>query len=541
MPPIDPLVSPRYALEGRVVTMNERFDVEGVGRVYVDASRIVAVQPADAPPPMGLEDVPVVRTGGTIYPGLIELHNHLSYNALPAWPIGERFENRDQWGRRATYRQLISRPAAILGSTEGLVQAVVRYVEAKCLLAGVTTTQGIALASNAGIRRFYRGIVRNVEHTGDPDLPASSTRIADVEARDAGKFRTRLERGQTVLLHLSEGLDDRARGHFHALQTSEGDWAITPSLGGIHCCGLRDTDYATFAGHGGSMVWSPLSNLILYGGTADIARARREGVTVALGSDWAPSGSRNLLGEMKVAKLVNETAGDVWTSREIVAMATINAARIVKWHNELGSIEPHKRADLIVVDGRLGDPYDQLIAARETSMSLVIINGIPRCGTRQLMAAFDGHTETLRIGDALRVLNLAQATGDPLVGAISVAEAQERLVDALAHLPDMDGPGRSLERLGAREVDGGAERNERWFIDLDHAARDGTTIRLRPGGQGEPRDIEGPRDAATDLPLIPLRPDPLTVAADARFDELVEGQPNLPEHVKRGLPRFYGA
>jgi len=57
------------------------------------------------------------------------------------------------------------------------------------------------------------------------------------------------------------------------------------------------------------MVWSPFSNLLLYGGTSDIARARNEGVLIALGPDWSPSGSKNLLGELKVARLVSEEAG----------------------------------------------------------------------------------------------------------------------------------------------------------------------------------------------------------------------------------------
>lgn len=546
-PPIDPLESPRYALEGRVVTMNEQFDVIPAARVYVDAARIVAVQLAGAPAPEGLDNVPLLRTGGTIYPGLIELHNHLSYNALPAWHVPERFTNRDQWGRRREYRQRISRPAAILGSTDGLVQAVVRYAEAKCLVSGVTTTQGIALASNNGIRRFYRGVVRNVEQTGDPDLPAASTRIADVEARDAAKFRERLDRETALLLHLSEGVDDRARGHFQALRISQEKWAITPALGGIHCCGLRDTDYGTLAAQGGTMVWSPMSNLLLYGGTADIARVKREGTLVALGSDWSPSGSRNLLAEIKVAKIVSDEAGGVWSSRDLAAMATINAARILKWQAELGSIEPGKRADLIVINGRRGDPYDQLVRARETSVTLVVINGVPRCGTSRLMSGFERRTETVRIGSAVRVLNLAQASADPLVGRLSVDEARERLAEGLAGLPGHNRPG-GPSPAGARAEGPRAGPGERWVIALDHESQDGMSVRLQPGAaSGGPPAIDPvaatsliASASAEDLPLVAMEPDPLTVAGDPRFDEFVESQPNLPAHLKRGLPRFYG-
>jgi hypothetical protein len=60
MPPIDPLDSPRTIFEGRLVTMNADFDVIASGRLYVDASRIVAVQPADAARPPGFEDTSVV-------------------------------------------------------------------------------------------------------------------------------------------------------------------------------------------------------------------------------------------------------------------------------------------------------------------------------------------------------------------------------------------------------------------------------------------------------------------------------------------------
>ena len=43
-----------------------------------------------------------------------------------------------------------------------------RRGEAKTLMGGCTTSQGIQLFSQAGIRRFYRGIVRNVELTDVP-------------------------------------------------------------------------------------------------------------------------------------------------------------------------------------------------------------------------------------------------------------------------------------------------------------------------------------------------------------------------------------
>jgi len=109
----------------------------------------------------------------------------------------------------------------------------VRYVECKCLLGGVTTSQGVMLNSNAGIRRFYRGIVRNVEQTDDPGLAEAQGRIADVDAKEARSFLSRLNKEDSCfLLHLSEGITpdgqvgSMARRHFLALQVAPDRWAL---------------------------------------------------------------------------------------------------------------------------------------------------------------------------------------------------------------------------------------------------------------------------------------------------------------------------
>src|SRR6185295_13544522 len=91
-------------------------------------------------------------------------------------------------------------------------------------------------------------------------------------------------------------------------------------------------DFAVLAQKNASMIWSPLSNLLLYGGTARVDAARNAGVVIGLGSDWSPTGSKNLLGELKVAWLFNqENLNGLFKARDLVAMATCDAARILKW------------------------------------------------------------------------------------------------------------------------------------------------------------------------------------------------------------------
>ena len=127
-----------------------------------------------------------------------------------------------------------------LAATPELLASICRYVEVKALIGGTTTGQGITLANQSGIRRYFRGVMRNVEATDDDTLPAASTRVPDVAASDAQAFLTRLKKEKTCyLLHLAEGLDATARRAFASLQIAPGQWAITSSLCGIHAAALQ--------------------------------------------------------------------------------------------------------------------------------------------------------------------------------------------------------------------------------------------------------------------------------------------------------------
>src|SRR5215211_2354349 len=252
---IDPIESRTSALAGRVVCMDPARTVLDDGVVYIKDGRIAAVLDAHADPPAGLEEVKRVATGGTIYPGLIELHNHLSYNALTLWQVPKKFTNRGQWGSGSMpdYRRLVSGPMKILGPDPEIMPAIVRYVECKALVAGKTTSQGMQLFSNAGARRFYRGNIRNVEETEDKELPEAGAKIPDIAAKDAAAFLKRIRSKQCYLLHLSEGTDETARRAFLNLKFPDGTWALAESLAAIHCAALTSEDFAVLAEHGVSM------------------------------------------------------------------------------------------------------------------------------------------------------------------------------------------------------------------------------------------------------------------------------------------------
>ncbi|HEY7115382.1 MAG TPA: amidohydrolase family protein [Tepidisphaeraceae bacterium] len=552
--PVDPAPTGRLALKGRIVTMADHRVIER-GVVYVDSGVIVAVQEAGAPAPAGFTTASMIDTRGTVYPGLIELHNHLSYNALRLWDVPAKYTNRDQWAGIAEYRKRVSGPMSVIGPRPDLVPSLVRYVECKALLGGTTTTQGISLSANPGIGRYYRGIVRNVEETGEDALPDATTRIGDVESKDRGKFLKRLNQSSCLLLHLSEGKDDAAREHFLALKGDDGEWAISGALAGIHSAGLHEEDFDVLAARGGAMVWSPLSNLLLYGDTALVDAAKAAGVRIGLGADWSPSGSKNILGEVKAAKAWSALKGGLFSDEEIIAMVTTTAANILSWDRALGSIEVGKKADLLVLGPQTGDPYATLIGAKETDIELVVINGLKRYGTKKNMKDASANLERITVGGRERYLNLENANGDPLPG-VTLASATQTLKQALSNLPQLakeaehpgDGPGphpvaaaAALARAGGGPV---------YTLDLDEIEQTG--VELRPHLPGTAHRFTGPTPvparaaalaAAKPLSelLVPLELDRLTVVDDGGFLNALEDERNLPAGFKTALMKLYWA
>ncbi len=528
-----------HAYKGRIVTMDAADTVLANGIVYIKDNCIAAVAKAGEAAPAGFAGVPVTDTGGTLYPGLIELHNHLSYDALKLWRVPQHYTNRDEWARHPDYRKLVSGPMNVLGKTPGYPEAIVRYVECKCLFGGVTTSQGIALFSNTGIARYYRGLVRNVESAYGLDMPAADAKIADVIAQDAAQFLAHLKKSSCLLLHLSEGTDQRAHNHFDALKMANGEVAITDALTGIHCVALKPTDFQLLKQHGGSMVWSPLSNLLLYGQTADVKAAKQAGVLMGIGSDWSPSGSKNLLGELKVAHLYSKSANGIFSDREIVAMATRNAAKILKWDKAIGSIEATKRADMIILRGQDGDPYHHLIKAKENDIELVIINGILRYGLPAHMHAATGAIESWKIAGQPRQLNICGDDIDPIVNGLTLREATDRLSSGLKNLPqlaaDLEKPKPAIHAMGAAAP--------RWFLQLEHEEPVGVSLRPRFAAEPDAPEKIGVMLAAAVKPLSqvlkPIDLDPLTVSDDPDYLVRIKQQTNLPPSIKEGLHILY--
>ena len=535
--PADPIS--RYGLHGQVVTMDASRTVRTDGIVWVADGSISDVTAATDTPPAHAGS-PVIPTAGTIYPGMIELHNHLAYDTLPLFPIPRLYTKREEWQGTVGYRRYVSGPAGVIASVPELIRATIRYVECKSLISGTTTSQGLTLRTEQ-IKHLYRGIIRDAELPDAPGLAPARPKIGDVTPDDLDSFRKSLAGKGARILHLAEGLPtSAARQHFLDLQAADGTWAITPEFVGIHATGLTSDDLAIVAQHGGSIVWSPFSNLILYGATADIASALRLGIKVALGSDWSPTASKNLLNELKVAQIFSRDWQSGLTSQQLVEMVTVTPAQILGWRDLLGSIEPGKLADLIVVAGRAGDPYEHLVDATEGDIRLVVIGGTGRYGTPALLAKLSPVDEQFDVAGLARAFHLDTRDPDPVLGPIALGEAARTLADALQHMPER-AAGIDPAGLGmvAHATVPGAGPDERWFLELDQPAITGIEPALPEGVAPALLDAVAGTQTFASI-AVPLNLDPLATKGDDAFFAMLANLANLPEAVRAELPGRYG-
>ena len=89
-------MKPVFILHGRVVTMQGEKKVKKSAYIAIKDGFIVAINSRKNKLPAEFADKTTIRTKGTIYPGLINLHNHFVYNVLPLWIIPKKYQNKSQ-------------------------------------------------------------------------------------------------------------------------------------------------------------------------------------------------------------------------------------------------------------------------------------------------------------------------------------------------------------------------------------------------------------------------------------------------------------
>ena len=124
-----------------------------------------------------------------------------------------------------------------------------------------------------------------------------------------------------------------------------------------------------------TLVWSPRSNLALYGETVDLAGAVDSGVRIALSTDWSPSGSFTMREELKCARRVASATGVALPAEALWRMSTVNGAYALGLEDRYGAIKPGLRADLILVALAGGNPHDAVLNATDDDLLAAWVDG----------------------------------------------------------------------------------------------------------------------------------------------------------------------
>lgn len=116
---------------------------------------------------------------------------------------------------------------------------------------------------------------------------------------------------------------------------------------------VSDSDIEILKKIKGGISHNPISNCKLSSGICDVVKLRKNGINIGLGTDGIGSTTTmDMFEEMKTAaylQKVNTMEPSSISAYDILKMATIEGAKVLGMENEIGSLEPGKKADMIFI------------------------------------------------------------------------------------------------------------------------------------------------------------------------------------------------
>ena len=174
------------------------------------------------------------------------------------------------------------------------------------------------------------------------------------------------DRGLGIQIHVLETKYQRA--YFHRTYgKSAVEWLdqlqfLTPNVSLAHGVWLSEQDIGLVAQRRSALVHNPSSNLRLKSGIAPLTLIRRAGILLALGLDSSTlNDDMDMLQEMRLSANLQRVPGvsaETVALKDIFRMATVNGSHVLGWGELSGTLEPGKRADMVLLDSRrLAEPY----------------------------------------------------------------------------------------------------------------------------------------------------------------------------------------
>ena len=394
----------RTLVADEVLTLDPADNRYTPGAVVIEGATIVQVGPPLAMPPGEVVDL----RGCVLLPGLVNTHTH-----TPMWLYRGLTEDvpRGEWlnGRMLPLERRLGpdefRAGALAGSLElllngvttvadryGCMDAVAGAVEAGGLRAivahslydhsaeaGLAATERLLerYGTDPSRSRITVGLGPHATDTCGPELLRRVRRLAD---RTAAR----------VFIHLAQSEAEvaavRARGYPGCAAYLDELGLLGPDVVVAHATYLTKEEVELVGRRGTAVAHCPSSNAKLEARIAPIARLRRAGAVIGLGTDAAVcNNGMDPLAEMKAAGLLNKVAADdpsALPAVDLLRMATSEAARALRVDHLVGSLEVGMRADIIAV--RKNAPHLQpwhdtvanlVYAARGSDVVAVFLDG----------------------------------------------------------------------------------------------------------------------------------------------------------------------
>jgi 5-methylthioadenosine/S-adenosylhomocysteine deaminase len=401
---------------GTILTMNDAFEIIE-GAVSMKDGVIVAVGAAAE---RGTYDNVIDVRGGYVLPGFVQTHVHLCQTLFRGYaddlPLLEWLRRR-VWPMEAAHTpqtiaasaRLAAAELLLSGTTtaltmetvhetasvfEALAETGLRAVVGKCMMDAQDPDVPVRLREETkrsideseALVRKWNGAAGRLRAAFAPRFAVSCTRDL-LEAVAALSAST----GALVHTHASESRDElevvRRMTGCDNLEYLAKVGLATPRLCAAHCVWAGDAQQALLAERAVKVLHCPSSNLKLGSGIAPVVELRARGVSVSLGADGAACNNRlDMFEEMRLAAVLQAVrrGPGALPAREALWMATREGARALGMVDEIGSIEPGKRADLIVIDrdrphlATAPDPFSAIVyGATGADVRVTLVDGDP--------------------------------------------------------------------------------------------------------------------------------------------------------------------
>ncbi|MEO5727425.1 MAG: amidohydrolase family protein, partial [Byssovorax sp.] len=364
------------------------------GQVLVDAAGKIACVGCDCEA-QAAAATRVSCPTGVISPALINTHDHITFTQNgPYTDTGERYEHRHDWRTGKNGHTKIPSPG-------NASQDQIAWGELRFLMGGATSIVGSGSTS---------GLLRNLDKaTAEEGLGQKEVDFQTFPLGDSNGLQLAMGCGYPKIItsssialedaflpHVAEGINAFAENEFLCMSSTAngGQDLVAPQSAFIHSVGLKASDYAAMAQEGTALIWSPRSNITLYGDTAIVTEASRLGALVALGTDWMPTGSMNLLRELQCADSLNKKYyNNFFSDEQLWMMVTANGASATATDDVIGVLAKGKVADITIFDGKTHKDHRAVIDAAPQDVVLVlrggkvlygdqtVVTGVPASGT----------------------------------------------------------------------------------------------------------------------------------------------------------------